>query len=117
MLLLFAVPRAGRRLHRAAVYTVTEAPLDLLNHTDRGTITNLFSQDLSLIDIDLPMSFINFLVLLMTVVGSLAVMAVPAPYLAIAYPFIFAALYALQLGYLRTSRQLRLLDLEAKSPL
>ncbi len=38
-------------------------------------------------------------------------------YLAIAIPFIFVALYVLQLYYLRTSRQMRHLDLEAKSPL
>ena len=117
VLLLFAVPRTGRRLHRDAINTVVSAPLGLFNHTDTGTITNLFSQDMSLVDMDLPLSLINFLVLLMTLFGSLAVVAVPSPYLAITYPFLFAALYALQFGYLRTSRQLRLLDLEAKSPL
>lgn len=30
---------------------------------------------------------------------------------------IFAAFYAIQIVYLRTSRQMRLLDLEAKTPL
>ncbi len=117
VLLLLAVPRTGRRFHADAVKTVVSAPLDLFTHTETGTITNLFSQDMSLIDMDLPLSMINFLVLVMTLIGTLAVVAVPSPYIAISYPFLFASLYALQLGYLRTSRQLRLLDLEAKSPL
>lgn len=44
-------------------------------------------------------------------------MLTSSPYLAISYPFLGALLYIVQWFYLRTSRQLRLLDLEAKSPL
>lgn len=47
----------------------------------------------------------------------MAVMLAAAPYLAVTFPFLAALLYVLQKFYLRTSRQLRLLDLEAKSPL
>ena len=43
--------------------------------------------------------------------------AVGAKYFATIIPFCFLATYGLQKFYLRTSRQLRLLDLEAKSPL
>ena len=38
-------------------------------------------------------------------------------YAAISFPFLFVALYMIQNFYIRTSRQIRLLDLEAKSPL
>lgn len=38
-------------------------------------------------------------------------------FFSISYPFLGALLYIIQMFYLRTSRQLRLLDLEAKSPL
>lgn len=44
-------------------------------------------------------------------------MATSSPYMAVSYPFIVALLFIVQKFYLRTSRQLRLLDLEAKSPL
>jgi hypothetical protein len=49
--------------------------------------------------------------------GQAAVMLVSSVYLAIAYPFLAAILGVVGRFYLRTSRQLRLLDLEAKSPL
>jgi len=42
---------------------------------------------------------------------------VASGWLALAIPVLFAVLFVLQKFYLRTSRQLRLLDLEAKSPL
>lgn len=44
-------------------------------------------------------------------------MLTSSPWLAISYPFLGALLYVVQKFYLRTSRQLRLLDLEAKTPL
>ena len=47
----------------------------------------------------------------------MAVMLTASPYLAITFPFLAALLYVLQKFYLLTSRQLLLLDLEAKSPL
>ncbi|EDU40986.1 ABC transporter [Pyrenophora tritici-repentis Pt-1C-BFP] len=50
-------------------------------------------------------------------VGQLAVIPTSSAYLAISYPFLVVLLYAVQRFYLRTSRQIRQLDLEAKSPL
>lgn len=44
-------------------------------------------------------------------------MAVYAKYLAITIPFVAGLVYITQKFYLRTSRQLRLLDIEAKAPL
>lgn len=44
-------------------------------------------------------------------------MAVAGRYVAIAFPIVIAILYFIQKFYLRTSRQLRLLELETKGPL
>jgi hypothetical protein len=49
--------------------------------------------------------------------GQAIVMLTASPYIAISYPFLVALLYVVQRFYLRTSRQLRFLELEAKSPL
>lgn len=43
--------------------------------------------------------------------------AVASVYAAIAFPVILLSLYGIQKVYLRTSRQLRILDIEAKAPL
>lgn len=47
----------------------------------------------------------------------MALIGASSPYAAISFPVVGFALYAIQRFYLRTSRQLRFLDLEAKSPL
>ncbi|KAJ4147637.1 hypothetical protein LMH87_002148 [Akanthomyces muscarius] len=107
----------GTKLHSDALRTVMAAPLRLFATTDMGVITNLFSQDMSLVDEELPVSLLEAVIMMWIVIGAAAVTATVSPYVLIAYPFIFAAVYFIQRFYLRTSRQLRLLDLEAKSPL
>lgn len=47
----------------------------------------------------------------------MVLIGVASAYAAIAFPILLVSLYFVQKFYLRTSRQLRLLDLEAKSPL
>jgi ATP-binding cassette, subfamily C (CFTR/MRP), member 1 len=49
--------------------------------------------------------------------AQMVLIGVGTPWAAISYPILLLVLYLIQKFYLRTSRQLRLLDLEAKAPL
>lgn len=111
------VHQSGSRLHQDALDTVISAPLRFFAITDTGTITNLFSQDMTLVDGRLPMALSNMCLYIFSSLGQAAVIATSSPYLAITYPFLLGLLYFVQKFYLRTSRQMRLLDLETKSPL
>ncbi|KAI1651140.1 putative ABC multidrug transporter [Daldinia loculata] len=117
LIYIIVINRSGKSLHDDALRTLTHAPLSFLTTTDQGIITNLFSQDLNLIDNDLPHALLNVINAVLVAIGQAAVIATSSPLLAISYPFLIAVLYGIQKFYLRTSRQLRLLDLEAKSPL
>ncbi|KAJ4288272.1 hypothetical protein N0V88_007462 [Collariella sp. IMI 366227] len=108
---------SGARLHKEALSTVINAPLKFFTTTDTGIVVNLFSQDMALVDNQLPQAIINFVLTTFEAVGLAGVIATSSPYIAIAYPFLVAIMYVIQNFYLRTSRQIRLLDLEAKSPL
>ncbi|KAH7040858.1 P-loop containing nucleoside triphosphate hydrolase protein [Microdochium trichocladiopsis] len=114
---IVGVRRSGKYLHHEALHTLVHAPLRYFTTTDQGVTTNLFSQDLNIIDTQLPMSLMNFVATAFTAVGQAVVMCISSPYLAAGYPFLLALIYIVQKFYLRTSRQLRILDLEAKSPL
>ncbi|KAK2036799.1 ABC transporter [Colletotrichum somersetense] len=115
--LLLIIRISGTTLHQSALRTVFAAPLQFFARTDIGVITNLFSQDMTLIDGELPQALINTSLQTWIGLGTAAVVATSSPYIIIAFPFIVGLLYGIQRFYLRTSRQLRLLDLEAKSPL
>ena len=108
---------SGASLHKEALHTVLHAPLSFFTNTDVGVITTLFSQDMGLIDNELPIALTNLVMDVFNALGLAAVIVSSSYWLVFAYPLIFSALYFIQKFYLRTSRQLRLLDLEAKSPL
>lgn len=58
-LFVFGVKQAGANLHDYALTTLVGAPLSFFTATDTGVVTNLFSQDLNLVDTELPLSLLN----------------------------------------------------------
>ncbi|KAH8736482.1 P-loop containing nucleoside triphosphate hydrolase protein [Ilyonectria robusta] len=112
-----AVVKAGASLHSDALRTMSRATLSFFTKTDQGQIVNLFSQDMNLIDTELPNALLDSVFCVFVAIGQAAVLTTTSPYMAISYPFLVAILWFIQKYYLRTSRQLRLLDLETKTPL
>ncbi|ETN39964.1 uncharacterized protein HMPREF1541_06191 [Cyphellophora europaea CBS 101466] len=115
--LLDMQPRSAKAYHITLLETVLNAPLIFFTRTDIGSVTNRFSQDLSLIDLDLPFTYVDFVLSLVSVITGIALMAASSGYFAITIPVMLGVMYVIQKYYLRTSRQLRLLDLEEKAPL
>ncbi|KAF4471540.1 Canalicular multispecific organic anion transporter 2 [Fusarium albosuccineum] len=109
--LILAVPKSSNSLHRQLLNSVCRAPLHFFTSTESGGILNRFSQDMTLIDQSLPLAFF------LTVDFQTGVVASGASYFGAFLPLSFLTLYLIQKYYLRTSRQMRFLDLEAKSPL
>ncbi|KAF4337201.1 multidrug resistance [Fusarium beomiforme] len=108
---------SGSILHQRALETVINVPLQLLTTSDTGTITNYFSQDITIIDNELPMALANVVLDILGVIGMGVLIASSSPWLGLTYPAMIVVLCLIQRFYLRTSWQMRLLDLEAKSPL
>ncbi|RDW69977.1 hypothetical protein BP5796_08374 [Coleophoma crateriformis] len=110
-------PSSGLYLHHRLLDIITKAPLSFFVETDTGITVNRFSQDLSLIDNNLPGdSFLTVLGIFQCIGGALLIVS-GIKYMAAVIPLSLVFLYTLQLFYLRTSRQMRHMDLEAKSPL
>ncbi|KAL4969112.1 putative ABC multidrug transporter [Aspergillus stella-maris] len=111
------VPTSGEIFHRQLLTTVLNAPMLFFSITDGGSILNRFSQDLQLIDMELPIAAINTFATFVLCICQMIFMGIASKYAAISFPFVLLIVYAIQKVYLKTSRQLRLLDLEAKAPL
>jgi ABC-type multidrug transport system fused ATPase/permease subunit len=116
-LIINMVPKSGENFHWILLQTVLKAPMSFFSITDTGVTVNRFSQDLMLIDMELPVAALNTFATFVLCIAQMILIGVASIYAAIAFPIILGALYFIQRWYLRTSRQLRLLDLEAKSPL
>ena len=53
------VPKSGENFHWTLLKTVLSAPMVFFATTDTGTTINRFSQDLQLIDMELPVAALN----------------------------------------------------------
>ncbi|KAE8332954.1 hypothetical protein BDV39DRAFT_188998 [Aspergillus sergii] len=115
--LVESVPRTSIRLNRRLLNAVAAAPLSSLISADTGVILNRFSQGMSLLDMRLPGAMIQTLDGLLDAIAEAVLIAQSSPWTAFTFFPLLAILYAIQKFYLRTSRQIRHLDLEAKSPL
>lgn len=116
-LAMVGIPQSSNKLHHIVLKAVMAAPYWFFVSTDSGQIINRFSQDMSLIDMQLPVSLVDFAFAVFLCIISAILIALGSKWTAIMYPPLFVVLYILQKFYLRTSRQMRFLDLEAKSPL
>ncbi|KAH8881646.1 P-loop containing nucleoside triphosphate hydrolase protein [Thozetella sp. PMI_491] len=115
--LVVIVPRSAISLHWNLMMAAMRAPLSYFVKTDTGEIINRFSQDLTLVDLPLPIAFMLASESLTLAVSEVILTSISSGYLACAIPLLSGLLYIIQRVYLKTSRQMRLLDLEAKSPL
>ncbi|KAK5989321.1 ABC multidrug transporter B [Cladobotryum mycophilum] len=114
---LNVLPKTSKRFHQLLLDTTMRAPTSFLTSTDAGTTLNRFSQDLELIDNDLPQSIDSVVFQFLSTIVSAVLVFMGSGYVAAAIPLCIVVLLLLQFYYLRTSRQLRLLDIEAKAPL
>jgi ABC-type multidrug transport system fused ATPase/permease subunit len=117
MLFIRMIPRSAIYLHRKLLDTVENAPLSFFTSTDAGQIVNRFSQDLSVIDMELPLAGLILAHNVCVAIIQAILICISTSYFAVVFPFVSFAVYILQKIYLRTSRQIRLMDLEAKAPL
>lgn len=111
------VPQTSASLHWDLLQSVLEANLSFLSHTDAGSLLNRFSQDIALVSQALPTLFMATVSMFFNVVVDIGVISSGAKYAAPIIIFFIVALYIIQHYYLKTSQQLRLLELETSSPL
>ncbi|KAJ6785357.1 hypothetical protein PWT90_03232 [Aphanocladium album] len=93
------------------------AKLQFLAHLDLGFLLSRFSQDMTYTAQDLPIHFIQFTFIFFLVLIEVGIVAAGTTYVAPIILLILLALYIVQVFYLRTSRQLRRLELESSEKL
>lgn len=110
------IPKSSTELHWRLLRSVMGATLTFINQTDTGSSLNRFSQDISLVSQTLPIVFMQAVFICFSVLVDIGVICSGAKYASPIMIFLLLLLYGIQYFYLRTSRQLRLLELESTSP-
>lgn len=110
-------PSASKSLHWKLADTTSRATLDFLSQEDAGALLNRFSQDMSLISQRLPLAILPASWMGLTVLMDIAIIASGASFAAPMLPMFVLLVAAVQHFYLRTSRQLRILELDTSKKL
>ncbi len=110
-------PRASIGLHERLTSVVTRATLGFLSSTDSGSLLNRYSEDMEGLSKRVPAKVYSVLYFSFAVLINIGAILAGATYMSAILPVVFGFLFFIQRYYLRTSRQLRLLEIEAKAPL
>ncbi|KAK6853983.1 hypothetical protein PG995_010795 [Apiospora arundinis] len=114
-------PQSGLRAHQRLLDIISRAPLSFFSTTDNGSILNRFSQDIQLIDKHLPTALQTiFLELIRSsevckLIMQVGLLCMAEKWLTAFFPVCMLLVYSVQKVYLRTSRQLRYLELESRA--
>ncbi|KAK0390693.1 hypothetical protein NLU13_0196 [Sarocladium strictum] len=112
---ILIAPDSGLELHRRLLSIIVGAPLSFFSMTDTGSILNRFSQDMQLIDQSLPPAILSLSNQIFKLLVQVGLLFSAQRLLTATLPICFVVVYVVQRVYLRTSRQLRLLDLESQA--
>ncbi|RMZ03683.1 hypothetical protein D0864_02905 [Hortaea werneckii] len=107
------IPRSGRAFHSALLKAALRLPLDSFSKESLGEITNRYALESTIVLTSVMLTTTAFTSFIMQMI----IIGVTARITAIFIPICMACVYFTQRLYLKTSRRLRLLDIEAKAPL
>ncbi|KAK0618103.1 P-loop containing nucleoside triphosphate hydrolase protein [Bombardia bombarda] len=108
-------PTSGLVLHERLLRSIMRAPLFFFSNNDTGVLLNHFSQDIQLVDKQLASSVSNLAVQVFKLTTQASLLFAVQPIMIVTLPFCTVIVYVVQRVYLRTSRQLRLIELESRS--
>jgi ATP-binding cassette subfamily C (CFTR/MRP) protein 1 len=80
------MPQAASRLHQILLKSVIHAPLSFFASTDTGVTLNRFSQDMSLVDLALPIALTTAVSSLFDCIAKVALISTRSSYMAIMIP-------------------------------
>jgi ABC-type multidrug transport system fused ATPase/permease subunit len=112
----FMARKSGLSLHNTLLKATLCAPLHLFAKQDSGETLTRFSQDIQMVDMNLPLQILTVTQDLFTCIAQAGLIGSGVGWVAVSYPALIAILFMIQRFYLGTAKQMRLLDLSEKAP-
>ncbi|KAF7342065.1 ATP-dependent bile acid permease [Mycena venus] len=109
--------KASRRLFRELLNKVVYSTFRWFDTTPKGRILNRMGKDMSTVDEHLSFSMYNFSHILVGLIVGILTIAVVFPFFLIPGSLLSFAYYKLSVGYLHSSRDLRRMEANTRSPI
>lgn len=108
-------PTSGVTLHHRLLSAVVGAPLLYFSEFNTGAILNRFSEDIQLVDKTLADAWSALNIQIFKLLVQACLIFASQPWMTLSLPLTIVIVYIVQKVYLRTSRQLRILELESRA--
>ncbi|KAF9959226.1 hypothetical protein BGZ72_010064 [Mortierella alpina] len=115
--MVFMARKASKGLHAAMLGPLARSPMSFFDVTSSGKIVNRFAHDMTAVDIDLPLHFLNLIFISLMACTTFAFCIAASPYFAIIMVPVGYMYSVLGGFYLVSSRELKRLDSAARSPI
>lgn len=110
------VPESSIGLHNDMLSILTKTPAYTVEQHKSETV-NRFTNDIEAVDLHLPQALQNLVTAIASSVGSMVVIGIASPYTLISLPILLPLIFMLQNFYLKTSFQLRSLQVASQAPM
>ncbi|KAK0649750.1 hypothetical protein B0T16DRAFT_410658 [Cercophora newfieldiana] len=110
------IPKSALGLHEDMIQTLLRAPTSFIESRS-SEILNRFIQDVGVIDLELPQSFLNTVFALCFTICSIIVLAISSPYTLVSLCVSVILIWYIGSRYVATSSQLRTLQIAAAAPM
>ncbi|CAH0564200.1 unnamed protein product [Brassicogethes aeneus] len=114
--LLFAT-RASFRIHKKMISSIVGSTMSFFDSYFIGNILNRFSQDMNVVDEDMPYVFAHFIRILFKIAGHVYIITSVSLKFAIMETVLFVIMVTLRFIYIPAGRSLRRLEAASRSPM
>ncbi|KAF9284960.1 hypothetical protein BGZ68_004271 [Mortierella alpina] len=110
------VTASARNMFHDMLDALMRTSIDFFHANPSGRIMNRFSKDMALVDELLPYVFYDTVTIAIMLSGSVVTVCIVNPWIIISIPFILSAFAALRYLYMKSSRQVKRIDSQSRSP-
>ncbi|KAF9951457.1 hypothetical protein BGZ72_007038 [Mortierella alpina] len=111
------VNASARNMFRDMLDALMRTSINFFHANPSGRIMNRFSKDMALVDELLPYVFFDTITIAIMLSGSVVTVCIVNPWIIISIPFIMSAFAGLRYLYMKSSRQVKRIDSQSRSPI
>ncbi|KAG0206658.1 hypothetical protein BGX28_001906 [Mortierella sp. GBA30] len=111
------ITASARNLFRDMLDALMRTSIDFFHANPSGRIMNRFSKDMALVDELLPYVFYDTTTITIMIFGSMVTVCIVNPWVIISIPIILSAFAGLRHLYMKSSRQVKRIDSQSRSPI
>ncbi|KAF9099073.1 hypothetical protein BGX27_000668, partial [Mortierella sp. AM989] len=116
-LFFHSTSESSRRIFGTMLDALLKTNIDFFHANPHGRVLNRFSKDMANCDELLPYTFFDATQIVFMLFGSIVVVCVVNAWIVISIPFLLAGFIFLRSVYIRTSRQVKRIDSQTRSPI